>query len=152
MACQIFSMRVVFDWFIDSPLPPGSPGTQKYTQKYKGQWSSESRWVALLVDFWGVNFRLKFRCNFASILAPKMIPKWIPNPSKICLFSHWALRVFFSGLELLLALVFASLAGVRTLIFHWKIQCFLRTFHFTTDRVANDIALLFRLPRARKNN
>ena len=100
----------------------------------------------------GIDFCIDFWSDFASILAPKLTPKWVPDPLKIWWFSHWAPRLFYSGLELLLSLVFSSFAGMRTFIFHWKIHGFVMFFHFTTVRVATDIALLFRLPWARKND
>jgi hypothetical protein len=82
---------------------------------------------------------------------PKMAPKFVPNRFEISDLLVWALRVCFSALELLLVFVSASLAVVRTFIFHWKTQCFLRFFYFAIDRARTTSRCFFTLPGLQKS-
>ena len=85
------------------------------------------------------------------MLARKMVPKWIPNRLKLRLFRRLWLDVFFSGLESLLKLIFASTAGPANPYLEGTLRHFLKFFRFAEDRVENDFEMIFDLPKAPKN-
>ena len=59
--------------------------------------------------------------------------------------------MLFSGLQLLLKLIFAATAGPANLDFEATLWHFLMFFRFSEERVENDFKVIFYLPKAQKN-
>ena len=85
---------------------------------------------------------MRFCIDFGSQIDPKMGPKSIQI---LKIFSLGAASVFFRSRFAFFSCFFIVCWNVH-LHFSFKIKGFLMFFLFTTDRVATDIALLFRLP------
>ena len=134
------------DVYIPPPFPVG-PGAWKYSR----QRCSDHFWGLIWSIFWGIDFRLIFWHDFSSILAPKMVPKWSQNRSKIWLFRRLALQVLFSCLNMLLKVIFASTSEPANLDFEATLWHFFMFFRFSEDRVENDFKVIFYLPKAQKN-